>query len=320
MDTTSPNSVLFLAWLDSTGSQDVKTIAIVDGERVTPESALARLFPDGPEPGDIARLDAEFRRVALEAGGVGITTFFDSVSQRQGVRDDIEINVLSGTASRGGREIALSDGEFAIASVIALNRPSSTREELCDQLWPERDPESSSRLLKVYVHRIRGKFGTNRVIDSHGGGYSLGRDVRVDVHALDALARAQNVRATPLAALELSEVERAFTGVAERRYRRIACVEAYADLERRLIATGIELGRLLVHDALLRDDPARAVNIAENLATLDPYDDVAAELLIRAQLGLGRHDAASRFFRTFCRTLHDELALPPPAHLARLLA
>lgn len=232
----------------------------------------------------------------------------------------IEINVLDGTTFCGGREVALSDGEFAIAAVIAMNRQAPSREELWDQLWPERDPESASRLLKVYIHRIRGKFGTNQVIDTHGGGYRLGREVRVDIHVLDALTRAHNVRTDRLSATELNDVQRAFTGVAERRYRRISCVEAYAEVERRVIATGIELGRLLVHEALLRDDAARAVSIAEDLASLDPYDDVAAEMLIRAHLRLGRHDAASRFFRTFCRTLHDELALPPPAHLARLFA
>jgi DNA-binding SARP family transcriptional activator len=61
------------------------------------------------------------------------------------------------------------------------------------------------------------------------------------------------------------------------------------------------------------------LTIADHLVALDPYDEVAAELHIRAQLALGRPDAASRSFRTFCRTLRDDLDLAPPHHLAQLV-
>jgi DNA-binding SARP family transcriptional activator len=60
--------------------------------------------------------------------------------------------------------------------------------------------------------------------------------------------------------------------------------------------------------------------MAEALAGVDPYDDVAAELLIRTHLELGRRDAAARSFRSFCQTLSEELDLAPPRHLAQLVA
>jgi DNA-binding SARP family transcriptional activator len=232
--------------------------------------------------------------------------------------DRIELRILEGTSSYGGREIKLTDGEFAIAAAMALNRQSLNREEWCDKLWPDRDPEASARLLKVYVHRIRAKFGTVRVIETQGNGYRLGRNVDVDVHRLDAITRAYDTTRDRLDGDTFAVVARAFESIKDRCYRRIACLEYFEELEPRFVAIGAEVARLLVHDAFLRGDAAGAARIAEDLVLLDPYDEVAAELFIRAQLLLGRQDAAARHFRSFCRTLRDELDVPPPHHLTRL--
>ena len=233
--------------------------------------------------------------------------------------DRIEINMFCGTARRNGREIPLSDGEFAVVALMAYHRGVSRREEWCDLLWPDRDAESAARLLKVFVHRIRTKCGTHDVIETRGSCYRLGPDVRVDVHSLETLARRHTPGATPLADAQLENVGRAFDGFAARGYLRLALLDTFDDVERRLTATGMELGRILVHDALTRDDGARALTIAERLVAIDPYDDVAAELLIRTHLQLGRRDAATRSFRAFCRTLAAELNVAPPQHLAQLV-
>jgi DNA-binding SARP family transcriptional activator len=232
--------------------------------------------------------------------------------------DCIELRILEGTSSYGGREIKLTDGEFAIAAAMALNRQHLNREEWCDKLWPDRDPDAAARLLKVYVHRIRAKFGTVHVIETQGSGYRLGRDVLVDVHQLDAITRAYDTAQDRLDDETFAVVARAFESIKDRCYRRIAGLEYFEELEPRFNAIGAELARLLVHDAFLRGDTAGAARIAEDLVLLDPYDEVAAELFIRSQLLLGRQDAAARHFRTFCRTLRDELDVPPPQHLTRL--
>jgi DNA-binding SARP family transcriptional activator len=361
MALSASRSLVLLAWLDSTGDPNVTMAAVADGRRISPESAVARLFRDGlagisrmlpwfapgtkpdwpicayaairgdggrvrsgfvayPSPDDIERLNVEFRTVASEAAGESVTHFFDAVRPTPDRADRIEINVFEGKALRAGREIALSNGEFAVVAVMALSGETLSREEWCDRLWPDRDAESSARLLKVYVHRIRMKFGVDRVIETRGRGYRIGSNVAVDVHAFEALTRGRIADAASLPADELRRVQRGFDGFKNRCYRRLEGLETYDELERRFIATGTELARLLVNAAFRDGDDERALTIANHLIALDPYDEVAAELHIRALVRLGRADAASRYFRVFCQTLRDELALPPPPHLARLLA
>jgi DNA-binding SARP family transcriptional activator len=359
MTTSTPDSLVLLAWLDSTGDPNVAMAAVSGGRRISPESALTRLFADGiagvsrvlpwfapgalrdvpicayatvtgeagrvrsgfvahPSPDDIARLNSEFRSVASAAAGPSVARFVDALRPARDRAGRIEINVLEGRALCAGREVALSNGEFAVATAIALSGEALSREEWCDRLWPDRDGESAARLLKVYIHRIRTKFGIDRVIETHGRGYRIGRDVGVDVVAFEASRSASRADAV-LPPSERERIQRAFEGFAERRYRRLEGLEHYAEIERRILATGAEIARMLANAAFAEGDFARALTIADHLAALDPYDEVAAELRIRAQLRLGRPDAASRSFRAFCRTLRDELDLGPPRHLAQLI-
>jgi DNA-binding SARP family transcriptional activator len=234
--------------------------------------------------------------------------------------ESLELNVLAGTALHCGREIGLSDGEFAILTAFAMNRSAFSRLEWCDVLWPDRDCEPAERLLRVYVHRIRNKFACNRIIETYGGGYRIGPDVRIDVHAIEVLTRTYTTGAARLEPAIVTILECAFKAITERRYCRAADLEIYPKLERRFVALAAELARLLVQQAFLEHDVDRALRIAQRLAELDPCDEVAVELLIRTQLQAGRSDAATRDFRILCRTLRDELDLPPPPHLVRLLA
>jgi DNA-binding SARP family transcriptional activator len=232
--------------------------------------------------------------------------------------DRLEINLFSGTALRCRTEIPLSDGEFAVVALMALNRKPASRDEWCDLLWPDRDAECAARLLKVFVHRIRTKFATRDVIETHGRCYRIGAGVRTDVQSLEHLMR--NVTAGGrLDEAQLGNIQHAFDGFVARGFLRLAHLETFADVERRLVAVGVELGRMLVQDALARFDGIRALAIAERLVAIDAFDDVAAELLIRTYLQLGRRDAAARSFHTFCRTLSTELHVAPPSHLTLLV-
>jgi DNA-binding SARP family transcriptional activator len=230
----------------------------------------------------------------------------------------MEIRLCEGRALAGSRDIPLSNGEFAVASAMAMYCRAERRETWCDRLWPDRDADAAARLLKVYVHRIRAKFGANDVIVTEGGDYRLNRAVRVDVHSLATLARERSVGLIQLDAGQLRNVQRAFEGITERRYRRLARLEPYAEWERRFVTTGIDLGSILVDEALRLGELDRAAAIAAAVAALDPYDEVAAEVLIRAHVRSGDREKAERSYRVFCRGLRDELDLPPPRRLAAL--
>lgn len=70
------------------------------------------------------------------------------------------------------RAISLSDKEFALLERLSLNpeRVFSV-EELLEKLFPETD--SGHRILRVYVHRLREKLGSD-VVATLPGGYALG--------------------------------------------------------------------------------------------------------------------------------------------------
>jgi len=71
-----------------------------------------------------------------------------------------------------GREVSLSEKEFALLERLALHPERIFPvEELLEKLFPEAD--SGHRILRVYVHRLRGKLGSE-VINTLPGGYTLG--------------------------------------------------------------------------------------------------------------------------------------------------
>ncbi len=90
-------------------------------------------------------------------------------------------------------------------------------------------------------------------------------------------------------------------------------------LESRLRATTHALGAFLADHALLMSDHVRALAIAESLVRLDPLDERAWEIAIRAHLAAGDPGHAMREYRRYAALLSSELDVEPPADLKRLL-
>jgi DNA-binding SARP family transcriptional activator len=272
-------------------------------------------FVLNPAPDDKLRLAREFRDVLGNAVGRSAGSVFDLVRTPAAAGDAIQVDVLAGAVRRGGRAVALSDGEFGIVGALALTARSQT---LCDTLWPEREPRCASKLLKVYVHRIRAKVGTKDLFEAFAHEYRLGRGVRVDVDDAEAVLRRARAggRLDPDSA---GVLQRAFADFRAGGYRRLSGLDQYAALERRISRLGGEIAQALADDAWSRDERARALQIAEELLDTDPCGELGIELTVRAQLALGNHDAAVRRYRDYCRALRDELDCSPPPHLAALL-
>lgn len=347
---------ILLAWTDTTGDFDVSLRAVADGQALVVDDAASAAFAhasealpwlddrqdlrfpmcayaviveadDGrrirsgfalhPNTDDVARLNLEFRTISTALAGPAAAPLFTTLRPRSG--HDIRLYLYDGTAGRDGSDIALSDREFAVLATLALAHRKLGREELCDRLWPDRSLDAAARLLKVYVHRIRARFGTASVIDTRGGGYQIGDVVVVDADAAATVLRSADTSTWLLDAGQRALLQRAIDGIVNRGYRRLQVLESFDEIERRFLAAAAEYARVLVDDALADEDGARALAIAADFAAPDPSDEYGAELLIRTQLRLGRREEASRTFRAFCRSLRDELDLPPPPHLASLL-
>lgn len=87
-------------------------------------------------------------------------------------RGPLRLDFMRRTVRWREREVGLSEKEFALLERLALHPERIFPvEELLEKLFPEAD--SGHRILRVYVHRLREKLGSE-VINTLPGGYTLG--------------------------------------------------------------------------------------------------------------------------------------------------
>jgi DNA-binding response OmpR family regulator len=101
----------------------------------------------------VARITALSRRYAEEP----------SMVLRVG---DLELNLAESTVCRGDRAIELSSRELTLLKVL-MREPGRvfTRTELCERVW-EREHEYDTKLVEVYVGRLRKKIGNPPLIET----------------------------------------------------------------------------------------------------------------------------------------------------------
>lgn len=101
----------------------------------------------------VARITALSRRYAEEP----------SMVLRVG---DLELNLADSSVCRGDRQIELSSREVTLLKVL-MREPGRvfTRTELCERVW-EREHEYDTKLVEVYIGRLRKKIGDPPLIET----------------------------------------------------------------------------------------------------------------------------------------------------------
>ncbi len=90
---------------------------------------------------------------------------------------DLDIDTISQTVHRGGKQIELTTKEYALIEFLALNRGKVVgREEISEHVWDDTfDPFSN--LIEVYIKRLRKKLDEGFLIQlihtRRGSGYIL---------------------------------------------------------------------------------------------------------------------------------------------------
>ncbi len=79
---------------------------------------------------------------------------------------DLSLNVANQAVRRGDREIELSARELTLLKVL-MREPGRvfTRTELCERVW-EREHEYDTKLVEVFVGRLRKKIGPPPLIET----------------------------------------------------------------------------------------------------------------------------------------------------------
>ncbi|MFB9378762.1 response regulator transcription factor [Kineococcus gynurae] len=89
------------------------------------------------------------------------------------VGGDLQLDLLTRTASVAGRSVALSSREFSLVEAF-LRHPGQvlSREQLLDSVWGY-DFDPGSNVVDVYVRYLRKKLGPDHVETVRGMGYRL---------------------------------------------------------------------------------------------------------------------------------------------------
>ncbi|MGI8468279.1 MAG: response regulator [Pyrinomonadaceae bacterium] len=90
---------------------------------------------------------------------------------------DLEIDTVSQTVRRGGREISLTTKEYALLEFLAREKGKVLgRAEIAERVWDE-NFDAFSNLIDVYIKRLRSKmdenFSTQLIHTRRGAGYIL---------------------------------------------------------------------------------------------------------------------------------------------------
>lgn len=225
---------------------------------------------------------------------------------------------LCGRVLRDGREVRLSDKEFELLSLLGSARAPMTRHRIGELLWDHLDPEEWSNNLKVTLSRLRGKLGTRDAIVLVDGRYRLSPAIEVD------LKHAESVVREPSGGKQLSTTRRAvltaivssFESAPPQRYDRPSWAES---LKARVEDVACRAGLLLAEDALARGEVEDAQRFASGVGAVDPLNEAACEITVRALLAGGELDAARREVRRYSTALADELGAAPSAELVELV-
>ena len=99
------------------------------------------------------------------------------IRERKIIVADLEIDTLSRTAMRDGKDIELTTKEYSLLEFLAINKGRVVgREEISEHVWDDSfDPFSN--LIEVYIKRLRTKLDDGRkgqlIQTRRGSGYLL---------------------------------------------------------------------------------------------------------------------------------------------------
>ncbi len=290
---------------------------LCDDEQRDDALAAAAETARGCDSSALAAAIAELRDGRAHAGM--LSSFIAAVERRRVRRTPpIALEVLREQVAVEGNAVRVSGREFELLVAIAARREGTTRARLCSLLWPDVDEGDARNALSVQLHRLRSHLGRAGAIERDGDVYRLPRDAHVDLWDIERASQRARVR------LELSEVERArlhevlsmaVAGAAPAS----EAWEWFAPYRRALDDAKNRIFVRLANDALAAARVEEALEYVNAALALDPCDESACEIGLRALLKRGDRGEALRLYRRYRDALQRELGVEPSLGLARLV-
>jgi WD40 repeat protein/DNA-binding SARP family transcriptional activator len=207
---------------------------------------------------------------------------------------------------------------LALALLVVERRRPVTSEELAENLWPERRPDTWQTALRGVVSRVRGfvetsGLGPRDAVQAHAGTYQLLPPTGLEVDIERAVAD------TGFAAAALAVEDAAGAADLAARARAVLArpllpgVDGpWVEAERRELALALHGALDVLGEARLRvGDLAGAATAAEAAIAADPFRESAYRLLIRALTAAGDGAAGLRAYDRCRVLLADQLGVDP---------
>lgn len=271
---------------------------------------------------EIARIVSEYAKegrlppqpdreaVAIEL----VTVPFEPPAQ---VRTDVRLDVITGKVYKEASEVPVRGSALALLVSLASEPRDLSIDALCDRLYPGIPADQAYGALKMCVYRARKQLGVRGVIETTARGYRLSENVVVDTRFLPQIVRA--VRTRSIAKAIETRLDAIFEQLVCGRPAAYAAWEWFEPVERDFRDAAREIGLHLAWRALREGNAQRAIEIAHAIAGLDPLDEVAHELQIRAHLARGDRASALQTYRRYARDLQEQHGMEPSPALRSLV-
>jgi DNA-binding SARP family transcriptional activator len=237
--------------------------------------------------------------------------------EREQPSSRLAIELLAGRVVNNGVPVRLTDKEFELLALLGSAHGALSRDRIGEALWDHLDPEEWPNNLKVTLSRLRGKLGMPDAVVLVDGRYRLSPAVHVDLRRAEAVVReAGGGPLNATARAELRAIVDAYRAGATGKYDRFAWAQPLlARIDDVVCTAGCALGA----DALADRRYADALAHASDVVGVDPFNESACEVVVRAHLACGRADAARRELRRYATALANELGAAPAKRLTELV-
>ena len=182
---------------------------------------------------------------------------------------------------------------------------------LAEAVWGERPPSAPVDNLATLVSRLRSTLGAD-IVTGDRNGWRLGPTVRVDLDAAAGLvvqAQTASGRGEPaVAAAAAARAVAALTGDVLADAPAAGWAEDVRDETAALLRRARRVAAAASLDA---GDLVSAVDVAQAAARADPYDEVAARVLMQAYRAGGEPGRALAVYDVLRRRLADDLGTDP---------
>ncbi|WP_439657639.1 AfsR/SARP family transcriptional regulator [Lentzea sp. HUAS TT2] len=231
-----------------------------------------------------------------------------------------QVRLVGAVAVHGseGTWEALEVGSRKARTLLALLGASHGRlvtvETVVDELWAGVPPQQPEANVATLVSRLRAKFGPD-VITGGRRGYRLGTGVGVDLHdAAGLVAQAEGALSGGRARAGLLASEQALELIGGGPVLADHPTSEWAEQARAWQAELLRRARHTGAGCALREGlPARARALAEAAIAVDPLDELAYGLLMRAHVAAGEPARALLAYERLRAALAAELGTVPVA-------